>query len=71
MLYFLSRKGSSFYNLWATRFDPVRGAPVGAPFQVSHFDSSREARTEIGISDHRAVLTMRTVTGSIWMLDAR
>jgi hypothetical protein len=74
-LYFLSTKGGSFFNLWGVQFDPERGAPVGSPFQLSHFDSPgfivspRLYFTELGISDRRVVLTMQTATGNIWMLD--
>lgn len=75
VLYFLSRQSSSLYNLWATRFDPERGVPIGDPFPVTHFDSPSQAispwflKTEMSISARRAVLTMRTLSGSIWMLD--
>jgi hypothetical protein len=31
--------------------------------------SPNVSNTEIGIARHRAVLTMTTVTGSIWMLE--
>ena len=74
-LYFISNQGSSFFNLWGVRFDPDRGRPVGSPFVITTFDSPGLvispdiASTEIGISAHRAVLTMATVTGSIWMLE--
>jgi Tol biopolymer transport system component len=74
-VYFLSNRGSSFYNLWGIRFDPVRGKPVGEPFVVTTFDSPGfilspdVVGTEIGIAQNRAVLTMTTVTGSIWMLE--
>ena len=28
-----------YFNLWAIRFDPERGTPIGAPFALTHFDS--------------------------------
>jgi dipeptidyl aminopeptidase/acylaminoacyl peptidase len=74
-LYFLSRQNTSFFNLWAVRFDPQRGVPINQPFVLTHFDSPDRtispeiANTDIGISAHRAVLTMATVTGNIWMLE--
>ena len=73
-LYFISNRGSSFFNLWGIRFDPERGTRVGEPFVITKFDSPRfilspnVTGTEIGISQRRAVLTMTTVTGGIWML---
>ena len=39
LLYFISNQGSSFFNLWAVRFDPKGGALVGAPFPLTRFDS--------------------------------
>jgi hypothetical protein len=74
-LFFISRHGEPFYNLWGIRFDPQRGVPVGAPFKITTFDSPRRmisrevADTETGVSARRALLTLVTVTGSIWMLD--
>ena len=74
-LYFISKQSSSFFNLWAVRFDPVRGVPVGHPFMITRFDSPglvispEVGNSEIGIAQRRAVLTMATVTGNIWMLE--
>jgi Tol biopolymer transport system component len=75
-IYFLSRLRSSFINLWGSRFDTERGTPVGEPFRITHFDApglvispNLADGSEIGISAHRALLTMATVTGNIWMLD--
>ena len=74
-LYFLSRHQAEYYNLWGIRFDPERGSPVGAPFKMRRFDSpghiipANTVTAEIGISGRRALVTMATVTGNIWMLD--
>jgi hypothetical protein len=74
-LYFLSRHPTSFYNLWGIRFDPDRGKPRGEPFMVTRLDSPGLVispligESEIGISARRAMLTMATVSGSIWLLD--
>jgi hypothetical protein len=74
-LYFISSEGSSFFNLWGVRFDPDAGRPLGDPFRVTTFDSPALMispivnSAELGISAHRAVFTMMTVTGNIWMLD--
>jgi Tol biopolymer transport system component len=75
LLYFIARGAAGFFDLAATRFDPDRGTPVGAPFTLTHFDSPAMmisndlGHTEIGISAHRAMLTMVTQTGSVWMLE--
>jgi hypothetical protein len=76
-LYFLSPAPSGFFNLWGVRVDPKVGAQVGAPFQLTNFDSPRwhvdpdmGGSCEIGLGKGRLVLPMRTVTGSIWMMSA-
>ncbi len=74
-LYFLSRHPGLFFNLWGVRFDPEGGRPVGAPFMITRFESPGNmidpdiAEIESGISAQRAMLTLATVTGNIWMLD--
>ena len=74
-IYFLSRRLSSYLNLWGIRFDPVSGVPVGAPYALTSFDSPRMMisphidRAETAISASYAVLTMTSVSGSIWMVD--
>jgi hypothetical protein len=57
-------------------FDDAKGAAVGAPFQVTHFDGpARQIRsrdlgmTEQSVSRTRLLLPMTDTTGSIWMLD--
>ena len=75
MLYFLSNHGSSFWNLWGLRFDPDRGAAVGAPFVLTTFNSpdlvipTALPDLELGISARRALLTLATIKGNIWMLE--
>ena len=75
-LYFLS-PSAGFFNLWGVHIDPNRGAQVGAPFQITHFDSPRwhvdpdmGGSCDVGIATGRLVLPMRTVKGSIWMMSA-
>jgi Tol biopolymer transport system component len=74
-LYFISRRPTSFFNLWAVRFDPAIGKPVGQPFMLTHFDSPSRVispnldRTEMGVAARHAVLSMQNVTGNVWMLD--
>ena len=74
-LYFISTRPTSLFNLWGVRFDPEAGKTVGQPFVLSHFDSPGRMisphtdRTELGIASRRAVIALRSVSGSIWMLD--
>lgn len=74
-LYFISRQPTSYFNLWAVRFDPERGTPVGEPYALTQFDSPsmviepESIRSEMDVSARHAVLMMKTVSGSIWMLD--
>jgi Tol biopolymer transport system component len=75
LLYFISNQGSSFFNLWAVRFDPDRGEVVEAPFRLTRFDSAAEIMapdvytSQIGIGKGRAVLEIATVRGNIWLLE--
>ena len=76
-LYFLSSASGGFVNLWGVRIDPKIGAQLGAPFQVTHFDSPRwhmdpdmGGSCEMGIAKGRLVLPMRSVKGSIWVMSA-
>jgi eukaryotic-like serine/threonine-protein kinase len=74
-LYFVAKGTNGFFNLIGQRFDPERGVPVGAPFAVTQYDSPSlfvspyMNVTEMGIAAHRAVLTMTSIKGSVWMLD--
>ena len=74
-LYFLSKRPASFLNLWAVHFDPEAGRTIGQPFVLTRFDSQSRMispnmdKTEMGIGAGRALLNLRTVTGSVWMLD--
>ena len=74
-LYFISRRPTWSFNLWAVRFDPERGTPVDEPFALTQFDSPSlvispdMARSEMDVSSRHAVLTMKTVTRQ--HLDAR
>jgi eukaryotic-like serine/threonine-protein kinase len=74
-LYFIAKGPGGYFNLTAQRFDPDRGTAVGLPVTLTRFDSPSlfispfVNRTEIGIAAHRAVLTMQSISGSVWMLD--
>jgi Tol biopolymer transport system component len=73
--YFISRRPAGYFNLWAVRFDPDRGVPVGEPFALTSFDSPGLhispyiERAEMDVSARHVLLTMKSVTGSIWMLE--
>jgi Tol biopolymer transport system component len=75
MLYFISNEGSSFFNLWAIKFDSAQGIPIGEPFRLTAFNSPDLVMppdvvgAEIGISARRAILTLEAVRGSIWLLE--
>ncbi len=72
-IYFV--KADSFFNVWAVRFDGATGKAVGAPFQVTRYDSPRHqlsprfGAAEIGVAAERLILTIMEQTGNIWMLD--
>ncbi len=75
-LYFLARQPGSSRNLWAVDFDPARGRPIGAPFQLTHFDSAAFTISPMltpfpgmAVFSDRLFITMSTATGNIWMLD--
>jgi serine/threonine protein kinase len=73
LVYFV--RADSFLNVWAVRFDGVAGTPVGAPFQVTRYDSPRHqlsprfGAAEIGVATRRLILTMMEQTGNIWTVD--
>lgn len=73
-LYFLSRKPAGYFNVWGVRMDPVRGRPVGEPFQVTSFNSPdlivdpNVSSAEMDVRGRHLLLVMRKTTGNIWML---
>jgi hypothetical protein len=75
LMYFLSRGSGDYFNLWALPFDPLRGTPTGAVFQVTRFDSPglfvspHVSRIGLDVQKGRVALTMSSITGSLWMLD--
>ena len=74
MIYFLSAR-SGFFNVWATRFDPIRGKPLGDPFPVTAFDNPSQMVPKfipliaLSLTQDRLVLTMAQDSGNIWVLD--
>ena len=78
LLYFILRE-AAFLNVWAVRFDPETGKPIGPAFQVTRFDSPRRQfstmrgtapHAELSVSSTRLVLPLMETTGHIWMLDS-
>jgi Tol biopolymer transport system component/DNA-binding winged helix-turn-helix (wHTH) protein len=72
-LYFLSNR-TGFWNLWGRRFDSATGSPAGAPFQVSHFDTSVQmirnlSDLQIAITRERLILPITQSSGAIWVLE--
>ena len=57
------------------QFDSAAGRPIGAPFQVTRFDSTRfqispeVGAAEVGVSAHRLILTIMEQSSNIWMVD--
>jgi hypothetical protein len=74
MIYLLSAR-SGFFNVWAIRFDPVRGEPVGDPFAVTALDSPSQMVPKfiptiaLSLTQDRLVLTVAQESGDIWVLD--
>jgi Tol biopolymer transport system component/DNA-binding winged helix-turn-helix (wHTH) protein len=74
MIYFLSAR-SGFFNVWAIRFDPVRGKPLGDPFPVTALDGPSQMVPKfiptiaLSLTQDRLVLTVAQDSGNIWLLD--
>lgn len=72
---FISREATSYRNLWATRFDPGKGRPIGKPFALTSFDSAATVISpyfdvsELSVSRRHVAMTMLTVSGNLWMLE--
>jgi Tol biopolymer transport system component/DNA-binding winged helix-turn-helix (wHTH) protein len=72
-IYFLSNR-SGRWNVWARRFDPNLGQPVGDLFQVTHFDTPDyevmfDQDIQMAVTRHSLVLPMAETSGAIWTLD--
>jgi Tol biopolymer transport system component/DNA-binding winged helix-turn-helix (wHTH) protein len=74
LIYFLSGR-SGFFDVWAIRFDPVRGEALGDPFRVTALDSPDQMVPKfipivaLSLTQDRLVLTVTQDSGSIWVLD--
>ena len=74
-LYFVGRRARSYFHLFRIGFDPAAGRLVGAPVQLSDFSrpdleiSPEVGTAEVSVTATQVFLTMRSTSGSIWMLD--
>ena len=75
ILYFVSDRIMGYLNVWGIHFDPGSGKPVGEPFQITSYKSESKmlwqerSLMNISVSEHRLVLPISEVEGSIWMLE--
>ncbi|MDQ1474177.1 MAG: eukaryotic-like serine/threonine-protein kinase [Bryobacterales bacterium] len=72
MLYFTSER-DGFRCIWAQRLDRVTKHPVGAPFNVHHFHTSRRSLMNVGlgpleisVTRNALVFNLGEITGNIW-----
>jgi Tol biopolymer transport system component len=74
VLYYVSDR-DGVKNVWARRFDNVKGTSVGEPFPVTSFRSpqflisSRVVQMDIAITATQLMIPMSESRGDIWMLD--
>ena len=70
-IYFSSNR-TGFFNVWGIRFNPDTGKPVGEPFRVTNFEGLTQMYQSNGhfaMSANRLVITLKDVSGNIWVLD--
>jgi Tol biopolymer transport system component len=74
-LYFIGGPGRTYHHLYRIGFDPAAGRFVGAPEQLSQFSrpdfeiSPVLAESEISVTAAKVFLTMRSTSGSVWILN--
>jgi Tol biopolymer transport system component/predicted Ser/Thr protein kinase len=74
-LYCIGRRARSYFHLFRIGFDPAAGRFVGSPEQLSDFSrpdleiSPEVGSAELSVTATQVFLTMRSTSGSIWMLD--
>jgi len=75
LLYFLSER-DGFRCIWARKLDPATKAPVGEPFAVLHFHSTRRSlrrivnntgTTGLSVAPGQMMFAFGELTGSIWL----
>ena len=75
ILYFVSDRITGYLNVWGIHFDPISGRPVGEAFQITSYKSENRmlwqdrALMDISIGEHRLMLPISEIEGSIWMLE--
>ena len=73
-IYFISDR-AGFFNVWGIRFDPAKGKVAGDPFRVTAFENPELMipkliyPVQLSLTRNKLLLTMESVSGSIWMLD--
>jgi Tol biopolymer transport system component len=73
-IYFVSAPGG-FFNVMGIQFDSTAGKPIGQPFQLSSFNSSRLTISRwmsgggFSVIQDKFALTMSEESGNIWVLD--
>ncbi len=77
LLYFTSER-DGFRCIWAQRLDAVSKRPVGAPFGVYHFHTSRRSLMNVGlgpleisVARNALVFNLGEITGNIWRVSSR
>jgi Tol biopolymer transport system component/DNA-binding winged helix-turn-helix (wHTH) protein len=75
-IYYLSNRGT-FINVWARKFDPIAGQPIGEAVRVTSFTSARRmispdriSSIEIGVATNRLVLPVTESLSQIWILES-
>jgi Tol biopolymer transport system component len=73
-IYFLSQE-DGYFNVWARRFEPTNGRPIGAPHRVTSFERPKLMIPRLigpvgfSLTQDRLLLSIVEVSGSIWMLE--
>jgi dipeptidyl aminopeptidase/acylaminoacyl peptidase len=74
-LYYLSYR-SGFWNIWREELDSINGRPVGAPTQITNFNSPARMiaadpglQFQFSVTRSRIILPITDSAGSIWILE--
>ena len=73
-VYFISNRGSPFFNVWGIRFDAAGRRPIGEEFRVTRYDDpahliAADVDAGIALSSQRLVVPITDTKGSIWILN--
>ena len=75
VIYFVSER-DGFGCIWARRLDQATKKPLGSPFAVRHFHSSRQSLRRVGaasrltglsVGGNQIVFSLSDLTGNIWL----